>query len=76
MHLSVLSTAAAVVSLPLLAAATPVLSPKGISIPLSKRASKPGPVADIPALQAQLARLEGLAPSPIHPYSIYFFYTL
>ena len=40
MHLSALSTIAAVISLPFLAAATPVLSPKGISIPLSKSTSK------------------------------------
>ena len=67
MYLSVLSTAAAVVSLPLLAAASPVATPKGISIPISKRVTKSSPVADIAALRAQLARLEGWVPSSINP---------
>jgi hypothetical protein len=72
MHIPALSAAAALVSLPFLAAASPVLAPTGISIPISKRsAHERGGVADIAALRDQLVHLERLVPwfcLSIHPY--------
>ncbi|KAF9520569.1 hypothetical protein BS47DRAFT_1378756 [Hydnum rufescens UP504] len=59
MHFAVLSAVAAVVFLPLLISASPVSSPDGISIPITSRISEFGPVADIGALRAQLAHLQG-----------------
>jgi hypothetical protein len=63
MYLSVLSAVAAIVFLPLLVSASPVSRPEGISIPITSHISEFGRVADIDALRAQLAHLQGLAPS-------------